>query len=126
MQHKTGNNSFFLNIRDDLQTLFLFGLTMFVCCFNVNKVFRTSKIDANKTLTNTNRIIKRRHYMHNAISAKTFYVPQSKRRHSKKQIFFLRNLKNIMETLTRGAQSSKTNMILRLMNDIISLKEVHV
>ena len=64
--------------------------------------------------------------MHNAITAKFFHVPQSERRHSKKQFFSLRNLKNIMKILTRGVRSSKTNMVLRLMNDIISLKEVHV
>ena len=64
--------------------------------------------------------------MHNAITAKIFHVPQSERSHSKKQFFSIRNLKNIMKTLTRGARSSKTSMILRLMNDIISLKEVHV
>ena len=84
VQHKIEKSSFLKTFEMTFKHCFYL---FWRCCFNVNKVFSKSKMDANKTLANANWVIKRKYYIDNVISAKAFHVTQSER-HSKKSNFF--------------------------------------
>ena len=64
MQHKSKTERSFFpqNICDVNQTLFL--LPSGLCYFDVKKVFRKSKMSATKTLTYTNRILRKDCYQY--------------------------------------------------------------